>query len=434
MAWLSLLLALAALPASLLDRSAAMLLIAGAVAGGTVGLRQGRRRRLARSAIALALVGALVTGGLIIEFHRPVASASIDHGVYERAGEQREVLLPLTVRTTPITRLALLGFAKGSDPIYTGLEPQYIDDGQTQGWRILAYRVDGRVDVYDQPGLDRQDDDFAVIGEGLHRHVEVPIDNATIERDAQGRATIRAAFTDIEQRRVVIDIAETTTRRSTPTNILAPVGASARTPTSFPLFVLHDFEFLRLAGTRMEVTIDGAPIDLEGFPAPIPLQGQRRSFAKYTVDTEIIELFPTSVSDLRRVRTEPGSDLVIEDGVRYLFDGDALERIAIGETEVLLEPALDLTTTTTGGVTITPPPGFGRISGTYRVVASGSTAELTLTIDEVEVPRQRDVIYRLIVNRSTMFGTWPQGYHYQARFDLDTGTVDATWENTTPVA
>ncbi|GAA1705179.1 hypothetical protein [Propioniferax innocua] len=44
------------------------------------------------------------------------------------------------------------------------------------------------------------------------------------------------------------------------------------------------------------------------------------------------------------MRTEPGTDRFTEDGIQYLFDGDALERILVEQTEIVFAPALDLTT------------------------------------------------------------------------------------------
>lgn len=47
-----------------------------------------------------------------------------------------ETALALTVERAPITRLALLGFAKGTDGLYESLEPQFIDRGHERGIRI----------------------------------------------------------------------------------------------------------------------------------------------------------------------------------------------------------------------------------------------------------------------------------------------------------
>ena len=82
-------------------------------------------------------------------------------------------------------------------------------------------------------------------------------------------------------------------------------------------------------------------------------------------------------------------------------------------------------------MTITPPDGFGHMAGNYRVTAEGSRTILEVEIDEVVVPRQRDVLYRALVNQRTFFGTWPKAYRYRAVIDPAAGSVEGTWVNAT---
>lgn len=136
---------------------------------------------------------------------------------------------------------------------------------------------------------------------------------ATLERDERGNIHIVFAVTDTSGRRIEGAFHENSPLPSLPTQLLAPVGASARTPVMFPHFVLHDFDFVRLGG-RMEVTVDGHPLQLGGIPVPLVAQGQPRSFVKFVPETE----------------------------VTHLFAGDALERIRVRTTEVAFDPPLDL--------------------------------------------------------------------------------------------
>ena len=122
------------------------------------------------------------------------------------------------------------------------------------------------------------------------------------------------------------------------------------------MFVLHDFEFVRMRGTAFDITIDGRQLAPATFPVPFPMQGQNRSFVKYAPHTEILEVFPSTDAELRQVRTEPGTDRFTEDGIQYLFDGDALERILVEQTEIVFAPRW-----------ISPP----TMSGPYRVTVDG---------------------------------------------------------------
>lgn len=430
MSWLALMLAILAVPAVLLDRRWAFGLSVLAGAAAARALHRGRRSRVAIAALCVAALATGLAGWATYEIHRPASTAAIDPTPYERAGTGREVILPLRVQAYPVTKLALLEFTAGSDEIYAGLEPQWIDGPDEQGWRVIAYRNDGYVDFYDDHALTIDPNMRSqVTGKGLRDHVNVDLSDTVFEMDEAGRAHIDIDFTDVAGRRIRVAIHESTTRRSVPTGILAPVGSGSTDPDFFPLFITKDFEFIRLGGSRLEASIDGRPIELAGFPVPLPMQGQLRSYAKYSLNSEIVAVFDTTDTTLRTVTTEPGSDVFRDDGVEYLFADDALERIRVKSSEIVFEPALDVTRTGQGRVTVTTYPEHGVIGAEYRVTRDGGTARLAIDMDEVTVPRQPDLLYRLIINERTLFGTWPKEYRYRGDFDLDAGTVEAAWTN-----
>ena len=62
--------------------------------------------------------------------------------------------LPIIVKYSPIRKLAIIPFEKSPDTIYRGFELQYIDgEPYGVGYRVLAYRNDNYVDVYDDVAL-----------------------------------------------------------------------------------------------------------------------------------------------------------------------------------------------------------------------------------------------------------------------------------------
>lgn len=344
----------------------------------------------------------------------------------------REVVLPLMVRQEDIKALALIELAEAADEIYDGFEPQLIDHGHERGYRVIAYRHDGYVDWYDDPALTIDPtESSSVTRQGMNSHVNTDLGGTVIEVDEHGRARIVVEFTDIQGRQVVIRIQETATRPSVPTSLLAPIGWSSVEPTAFPLFVMPHFEFIR-AGSEVVAAIGGNPVELAPFPAPVPLQGQSRLGSKYSLEPQIMELFPTKPTQLQRVVTQPGTDLFETDGVRYLFTGDALESILINETEITFSPALDVTKSAVGRFEVRSYPWHGTISGAFQVEAKGTQSRLTLDVDDVVVPHQRDLVYRLIVNERTFFGKWPKAYRYEATIDTAAGTISASWFNDDP--
>lgn len=72
-----------------------------------------------------------------------------------------------------------------------------------------------------------------------------------------------------------MDITESTTANSRPLQLLAPIGVDSQEPVSFPLFILRDFEFLRLNGTEFHVVVDSQSIELAPFPVPLPMPSDR---------------------------------------------------------------------------------------------------------------------------------------------------------------
>lgn len=94
---------------------------------------------------------------------------------------------------------------------------------------------------------------------------------------------------------------------------------------------------------------------------------------------------------------------------------------------MVFDPPLDVARSSEGRAWITTYPEHGRISLTYRVQADEQRSLLEIYLADVEVPQQYGLIYHLVVNRFTTFGTWPEKYSYRAEIDLQTGANAAAW-------
>lgn len=63
-------------------------------------------------------------------------------------------IIPFKVKYNPVKKLAIIPFEKNPDVIYKSLELQYIEgEPYGRGYRIIAYRNDSYVDVYDDNSL-----------------------------------------------------------------------------------------------------------------------------------------------------------------------------------------------------------------------------------------------------------------------------------------
>ena len=78
-----------------------------------------------------------------------------------------KMFLPFILKSLPVRKLALINFDNDPDEVYRRFELQLI--GTREDPRIIAYRSDGYVDVYDHIGS--EGDDFRSYGKGLHARV-----------------------------------------------------------------------------------------------------------------------------------------------------------------------------------------------------------------------------------------------------------------------
>lgn len=436
MVWVALVLAVLAVPLAVGYRDAGLIVLVVAVALAAWAIHAGQRPRVATIALVVALLAGIIAGWSTWQLHRPAPDLGIDESHYsQRTGaNSTEALLPLTIEVMPLTRLALFSFAPDADPIYEGLEPQLLEQGSEQGFRVVAYRNDGYVDIYDDEAANRIDpvEDSAITGKGLNQYVVTQITNTALETDERGRAHFSFALTDITGREINVELTEHTRARSVPTNLLAPVGSGSENPEALPLIQMTGFEFIRTAKLDRQVTIDGNAIEGQPFPVPLPLQSQFRSFDRYSLDVKGLNVFPSSHTQLANVELDENGVYTDENGVRYLFDNGALARVAVHQTEIVFTPALDVTKPAQGRWEVFTYPDQGGVTGPYSVAVDGSEAQLQLDIDKVTVPVQRDLIYRMIVNEKTVFGAWPLAYHYATSIDLASGRQQASWTNDSP--
>jgi hypothetical protein len=108
------------------------------------------------------------------------------HYIYKKPGDGR-FTSPFDFSLEPMERLLLINMEKDPDQVYLGFEPQvFNDDYVGRGMRILAYRLDKKIDVYQQPGMRAVKEDFDVAGKGCENLVERPLENAHFEMTRQG--------------------------------------------------------------------------------------------------------------------------------------------------------------------------------------------------------------------------------------------------------
>lgn len=354
--------------------------------------------------------------------------------------EKDEVLQPFYMEIVPITKLILFNFEKHPETIYGGLELQYlVTENEGKGYRLIAYRNDGYVDVYDEESLHIKDvGKFEVCGKGLKHYANVPFENVYFEQTKEG---IDVAFSvqDYKGRKIEVMVKEQAKKPSRDFDLMAPIGASSENPVSFPAYALYQFDLVREKNTLFKVQIDGREIELDHFPVPIPKDRQMRSFTRYSCDCELVEFGRTGEVNLQQQRCMADELCMGDLRVKYqTVDGkkqmESLQFIHsrhrfIIRFEDLFPDLLRMEEgTQSGRFKIEMDPSMGYFSGNYSVKRQGEQIEITMIPSDGWTVRNKMFLTKVMFQKKSIFRTWPKTYCYKQWIDLKTGASSCKWE------
>jgi hypothetical protein len=404
------------------------------------------RIRIGRILLALAAGGtaALGVGALILT--RPFAETPWEEAppnpdsIYENPGSrvrstaETPVVSPFHLHTDPMAGLLLVNFEKDPDRIYLGFEPQFFDDEvHGRGLLVIGWRVDGRVDVFHDPGLRLDPQTYGIAGKGLHAMEERSFAAARFELGPAG-AQVDLRFRDLEGREIRLLVWETDTRPRRPFAFLAPMGSAASAPPALPLVFVHDFYFVRQAGSETRIEIDGRAH--RGDPIPLFLDGTRVHFLRYSANPFIATWNPTADgrAEVLEVGSEPVQGIFLAEarGVRYELEtnGDFREvrRMSRREDghEVVVEftPALPHLLAlrdeveVSGAFRISVHPAAGTVTGRWRVARHDHELLLEAIPEGGWNPKEAPPMARLLFRAVSVFRTWPSTYRWRATLQL----------------
>mgnify|MGYP000911699428 FL=1 len=341
-----------------------------------------------------------------------------------------KTILSFGIKYTPMEKLAIINFEKKPDSIYKGLELQYLNSTATgSGYRVLAYRNDGCVDMFDDPALIFNPDEQCDVAEkGLNRHIQTKIENVVFEK-IKGCVEISFDFVDLQNRPIHVLIKEQTKRNSTPMNLLAPIGVGSEKPSSLPVFFLYEFDFIRRRKTNVDIHIDNKKITLDPFPVPTPMNGQLRYYSRYTLESQIIDFLP---HDMNVKEIELDEQLQYTQGsVRYQFTQTGLSKMELihnKKVAVHFNPAI-APGNGSGEFSIRPPEEMGYIEGSYQVKRDGDIIDISLCPDKGWTSAPNSIITKMILSPKSVFCSWLKKYQYAASINLSNKTVNAKWVN-----
>ncbi len=403
--------------------------------------RTHRRGRTVRVLTALAVGGAAAVAVAALILTRPFADAPWDEAppnpasIYEpgaSGASTSTVVSPFHLETDPMAGLLLANFEEDPDRVYLGLEPQAFDDPvHGRGLLVIGWRVDGRVDVFHDPELRLDPETYRITGDGLHRMAERSFANALFELGPEG-ARVDLGFEDLEGREVRLVIRETDARPRRPFGLLAPMGHAVSDPPALPLVFLHDFYFVRRAGTEARIEIDGRLHRGDGLP--LPIDRTRVHFHRYSPDPFIVTWNPEAdAADILQVDADAGPDISVEErGVRYELtsNGDQREIRRMSRSEgahevvVAFSPAFpDLRALrdgieVSGAFRISADPSVGTVTGRWTVERRDRQIHMEAVPEGGWTPGEVPPMARLMFRMVPMFRSWPGTYRWRGTLEL----------------
>jgi len=341
----------------------------------------------------------------------------------------RQIINPFHIEIESMERLLLINIENDPDSLYTGFEPQVFNDEKTgRGMLVIAWRVDGKVDVYHQPSLSLDPAGYDIAGKGLENMVPRDMEEAYFEVNELG-AQASVAFEDIEGRLVELNLAERSKRNRKPFGLLAPMGVAAENPSAMPLILLHDFYFVRRANTDLSVTIDGHSHTPDNLPLPIDFS--RMTFARYCPDPLIAKLNPVFDGELSPIAfneelTVQQDDHIIE--LTIIQDLPEIRSISRSHKQhtlsLVFDPAFPNLNAFTGDSTkgqfeISGDPSTGFIRGEYSVVRSEERLTIVMIPSGGWIPSADKLSLRFLYTLQPMFKEWPSTYRWTAELERD---------------
>jgi hypothetical protein len=355
----------------------------------------------------------------------PVASHRPSIYVSDAAGVP--VVSPFHFDIQPMRALVLFNFERDPDSIYKGLEPQAFDDElHGRGLLVIGWRVDGRVDVFHDPGLRLDPATYAIAGAGLHRMEARDLTDGRVELGPNG-ASVDLAFTDLDDRPIRLVVRETDTRPRRPFGLLAPMGDASTDPPALPLVYAKEFYFVRRSGAEVRIEIDGRRHHSDTLP--LLLDSTWMHFVRYSA-TPFVALW--NHRDQNTADVLSASGLIAEGGgARYDLRANGVFREiqrmtrSEGDQQVAVEfaPAFPQLLALRDGASVdgsfrvsTEPPA-GVVTGTWHVVRQGRRVEIVVVPSGGWTPGQAQPMARLLFRVIGVFRSWPTTYRW-------TGTVD----------
>ena len=333
---------------------------------------------------------------------------------------------PFSLSIDDMEHLMLINFEKDPDKYYNTFELQQARDNTgSKRLLVIAYRNDGGADVYHQPGYPLASQ------ESLLNDVNFtvcPLEGARFEVDNE-RLDLFFAFKDRYGRGIRVKVVEDRKPRKKPFFLLAPIGTLAKLPMSFPVYSLYGMSFAKRSHTEIEILVGEVRHRPDTFP--LPLDGARNYFSRYSADTfnvdwnrnfhgQLQPLLPGE--DNRAVKGDANFELANNGGhpeIRRMNATNSKHRLTIDFSPPVpdiacLRDGLEID----GGFMITTDGAAGSVRGVYHVRSRGDDIEMSIHPDKGWIPNEKRLILKLLFQVVKVFKEWPKSYSWNAIINL----------------
>ncbi len=364
-----------------------------------------------------------------------------DQAIQTNSIVNEHVIIPFKMEITPIKKLILVNFDKNPEEIYSGLELQYlVTKNEGSGYRLIAYRNDKYVDVYDEDSLMIKDiGSFEVCLNGLANYCKVSFSKANFEIIKEG-LQVEFALTDYKGRKIDVTIKEHSKKKSRAFDLIAPIGVSSINPVVLPVFAMYQFDLVRKRNTEISIQIDNKSIIPDPFLVPFPKDGQFRYFTRYGYDCELID-FGRERKEILPFHEMNNSNIIKHDGLISSFQYDKgtykLKSMAFEKsdhqfklhfTEAFPDIVKMDNKTVKGSFRMEMDTSMGDISGEYCITKKESIVQIELIPSKGWTVTNKMLLTKIMLGKKSIFRNWPKTYCYKQIINIDTKESTCSWQ------
>jgi hypothetical protein len=328
-------------------------------------------------------------------------------------------------------RFAVISF-KGHEE-FNGFEPQLFDDPVNgKGIRLLRYRVDRKIDVYYEEGINP--DQNLSIGAGINEMEMTHFEQKVFEVTEQG-LQLHLVFTDAQGRKNDLMVMENSLKKY-PVPVLAPIGGEIDNPDKMFFVYMTNTDFAYYKTTKIKCSLDDQV--LEPVALPMIIKGNRTYLVRYSSEICIVALNSDGAEPLC-FEINPGETFTQNNTEIYCNEQGKVEYLQIGRdvhTAKLYFP---------GGF-----PNLLEISdeqciegpfeihiaskkitaGQYRLNRQGNKVHVELGHFGKWIPKRYPMAYKMLFTFVKTFKIWPTYFSWKGIIDLDENPgMSGSWEN-----